>query len=450
MEKVIKWKKVNIIFLFILSTLVLNTLGVSDTAAKVKLNKGKMMIYVGNTLQLKMLGTKKKIKWSSNKKKIATVTKKGKVKGVKAGQAVIIAGIGGKKYSCKVTVKNRTINKTSAELKVGNKVNLKILGNKETVKWYSDDNSIAKVNKNGVVTAVGHGVTIINAKSAKKLYCCIVVVKDDNMTARPTEKATVVPKITEHTVEISEMPQNPVSATPIASTSVLENTIQPTKSVYPAKTIVPTIIFATKAPMETIVPTETDSAIETTVPTYTIFPIETMPADSAISTNPYLIKTTYVSREENIGQINFILPENWTNQTKNENSVYHAYFPEKQDKETIVSGVLVGSWEKGGLTEESLEQFIYNKADVEMEKMKAAGLKDISVNISSSKMESGDAVISFWKFSFNNEIQTMLVYDTVIDDYLVEIEIGDVKDNVEPNVYDVGSNIINSLRVTER
>ena len=76
-----------------------------------------------------------------------------------------------------------------------------------------------------------------------------------------------------------------------------------------------------------------------------------------------------------------------------------------------------------------------------------AGWKDISVDISSSKMETGNVVVSFWKFFCNNKTQTMLIYNMILDGYLVEVEIGDVQDNIEPNVYDVGRNIVNSLRI---
>lgn len=83
-------------------------------AAKVKLNKKSISLQVGKTYKLKVKGTKKKAKWSSNKKKVATVSKKGVVKGKKAGKAKITAKVGKKKYVCKVTVK-KTSGKTSTK-----------------------------------------------------------------------------------------------------------------------------------------------------------------------------------------------------------------------------------------------------------------------------------------------------------------------------------------------
>lgn len=65
---------------------------------KTRLNAKTMTLQVGQkkTLKVKNAGKKAKLKWSSNKKSIATVSKKGVVKAVKAGNAVV---------TCKVTTK---------------------------------------------------------------------------------------------------------------------------------------------------------------------------------------------------------------------------------------------------------------------------------------------------------------------------------------------------------
>jgi hypothetical protein len=79
--------------------------------AKVKLNKKTVYLAPGDTLQLKVKGTKKKVKWVSSKKKVATVTKKGKIKAKKIGTAKIYAKVGKKKYKCKVIVEQKNINR---------------------------------------------------------------------------------------------------------------------------------------------------------------------------------------------------------------------------------------------------------------------------------------------------------------------------------------------------
>ena len=69
------------------------------------LNKTKVTMKKGQSLTLKLTGSKAKA-WGSSNKKIATVNAKGKVVAKKAGTVTIWAkAVNGKKYSCKVTVK---------------------------------------------------------------------------------------------------------------------------------------------------------------------------------------------------------------------------------------------------------------------------------------------------------------------------------------------------------
>ena len=76
--------------------------------ARVKLNKTSLVMKEGDTYQLKVTGTKKKVTWKSTNKKAAAVSKKGLVTAVKAGKATIKAKTGGKTYKCKVVVKTES------------------------------------------------------------------------------------------------------------------------------------------------------------------------------------------------------------------------------------------------------------------------------------------------------------------------------------------------------
>lgn len=83
----------------------------AHAAKKVGLNKKSVTVQVGKRVTLKVKNKKKKAKvtWKSKNKKIASVSKKGKVKGLKAGSTKIICTVkqGKKKttLNCKVTVK---------------------------------------------------------------------------------------------------------------------------------------------------------------------------------------------------------------------------------------------------------------------------------------------------------------------------------------------------------
>lgn len=94
---------------------------VAQAAGKVvKLNKTSATIYNSKSLQLKLLNATGKVVWKSSNKAVASVTGKGKVTGLKPGSVKITATNGGKKYTCKVTVKSvLAVKKKNVEIKTG-------------------------------------------------------------------------------------------------------------------------------------------------------------------------------------------------------------------------------------------------------------------------------------------------------------------------------------------
>lgn len=64
----------------------------------------------GDSDQNLLLNNISGVKWKSSKKSVATVSSAGTIKAKKKGTATITATVGGKKYSCKVTVYDKTMN----------------------------------------------------------------------------------------------------------------------------------------------------------------------------------------------------------------------------------------------------------------------------------------------------------------------------------------------------
>ena len=145
------------------------------------------------------------ITWTSSDESVVTVDQKGYVKACKKlgdqpGKATVTASFvfNGKTYSdsCEITVKVSVeyiqINKHNLTLRTGETETLKARvasDNKgfamekptvQTVSWFTTDESVATVDKNGSVTAVGPGTCTVYALSDDEYYraSCEVTVKE--------------------------------------------------------------------------------------------------------------------------------------------------------------------------------------------------------------------------------------------------------------------------------
>ena len=177
-----------LVFMLMVTMLPMNV----DAASKVKINKTKTTIYVGQTITLKASGAKN-VKWSTSNKKVATVSSKGKVTAKKKGNATITVKAGKKKATCKVTVKNPFLNKTKVSLKKNETTTLKLTGAKVKA-WSSNNKKVATVSSKGKITAKGTGSATITCKDKNnKKYTCKVTVTEKHThkyTSQITTKAT--------------------------------------------------------------------------------------------------------------------------------------------------------------------------------------------------------------------------------------------------------------------
>nr|DAG83085.1 MAG TPA: Tail tube protein [Caudoviricetes sp.] len=147
-----------------------------EAATKPKLNKKTATLIKGQTLTLKVSGTKTKVKWSSSNKKVANVNSKGKIVAKSKGVCNITAKVGKNTLKCKLSVETPTINKKSIKIKVGSSYTLKLKGTKQKITWSSSNKNIATVNSKGLVKGKKAGKCIITAKINKKKYTCSVIV----------------------------------------------------------------------------------------------------------------------------------------------------------------------------------------------------------------------------------------------------------------------------------
>ena len=185
-KKLRKWM-LGIFLVFSFSMLATEVIPMTDVpvtveAAKVKISTKKTTLIKGQTKTLKVTGTRKKVKWSTNKKSVATVTQKGKVTAKKRGTATITAKVDGKKYTCVITVEEPRLSKSSISVNVGKTQTLKVDGTKQKITWSSSNKKIATVSSKGKVKGVKKGTATITARVGSKKYNCKVTVKQNTIS----------------------------------------------------------------------------------------------------------------------------------------------------------------------------------------------------------------------------------------------------------------------------
>lgn len=190
---------------------------VNQPVTSIRLNKSAITIYVGSTYQLSATvlpsDTTDTIVWSSNSTYYANVSTNGLVTGNSEGTATITAKTSSGLYAtCYVTVKAAQVMPTFVTLSDSYitlapedaKALVPIFEPSNTTEttlvWTSSDESVATVDKNGVVTAVSNGFATIRGKTTNGLTseCVIKVVSAtgtsvllDNTKASPGGTAQV-------------------------------------------------------------------------------------------------------------------------------------------------------------------------------------------------------------------------------------------------------------------
>ncbi|MEQ8174254.1 MAG: Ig-like domain-containing protein [Syntrophomonadaceae bacterium] len=167
----------------------------SDIApTKVTLNKGSMTLLVGKSETLKatvlpLNASNKEVSWQSSDPSVASVDKKGRVSGKKAGNARITVRTkqGSKTATCLVTVgyvavSSIRLNKTNLTIGVDDTFQLEATikpagASNQEIRWESSDSLVVSVDKNGRLTGVGQGNSTVTAQTEDGRHSAICMVK---------------------------------------------------------------------------------------------------------------------------------------------------------------------------------------------------------------------------------------------------------------------------------
>lgn len=157
----------------------------SVKSGKLTLNKKSVTVKRKKTFDLKVkVSGSSKITYQTSDKKVATVSKKGRIKAVGAGTAVITVKAGNRKATCKVTVPGTTkISdiRSSVAIRKGKtltlKPKLKYIKSKDKITYKSSNSRVASVTSKGKIKAKKKGTAVITVTSGSVKKKCRVSVK---------------------------------------------------------------------------------------------------------------------------------------------------------------------------------------------------------------------------------------------------------------------------------
>lgn len=196
----------------------------------VKLSKNNLNLYIGSSEKIDVLLENINLDdllWKSDNELVASVMN-GVIKGNNAGSTTITVYTKNGKINdkCIVEVSKKVIegiefDKKNIELLVGNteKINATIIPDElknEKLNWLSDNESIAIVDGNGVVTGVGEGKTTIKATGGNAVSECEVKVSVPEPIVEPIPKEEPVKE------EIPKQPEKKPTPEPPKTSSKVE------------------------------------------------------------------------------------------------------------------------------------------------------------------------------------------------------------------------------------
>lgn len=131
-------------------------------ASKLTISDNSLNLAVGARKTLVVKGTNNKITWSSSDKSIARVDTSGTITALNTGLVTIKAKTGNTVLKCNITVTSPKLNATSINKIIGKTCYINVSGTNGKVKYTTENSAIAKVDSEGLVTAVGCGETKID------------------------------------------------------------------------------------------------------------------------------------------------------------------------------------------------------------------------------------------------------------------------------------------------
>lgn len=183
---------------------------------------------------------------------------------------------------------------------------------------------------------------------------------------------------------------------------------------------------------------------------------------AVVSKKEYTCKVTvYKIKTVTSGAVTYVIPNNWTSKVVLEqgNNISVAAYPKTADTTVGSSNVAIAITETGtekpdySIIKSSFEAAVTE--DLLVSQFAQSGMEASINNFNTSDFETnlGTAFqISYKaKVSAAGKTQTMsqVLYELYIDNYLIEVSVTDIGDNITPDVYGVGETLLNSIEIAK-
>lgn len=171
--------------------------------------------------------------------------------------------------------------------------------------------------------------------------------------------------------------------------------------------------------------------------------------------NPLVVKAPFKAQELAHNNIKYIIPKEWNKTVIAEqgNYIMLSFMPTEVDPTKGSSNItLTISETEGPATEYSLlkEYFEeYITKDLIQSQLEQGGIQTEVKDFTTSDYEAtlGTAFKVEYNFTYNDVTMTQTIYDLVIDNYLIEVTITNIGDELTPDVNTVGMYLLNTIQI---
>jgi hypothetical protein len=173
--------------------------------------------------------------------------------------------------------------------------------------------------------------------------------------------------------------------------------------------------------------------------------------------NPLVVDAPFEAQEVTQNNIKYIIPKEWDKVVIAEegNNVMLSLMPTEVDPTKGSSNVTLTVSETGtpttdySLIKEYFEDYITE--DLILNQLVQSGIQTEIKDFITSDFETtlGTAFKTEYNFTYNDVTMTQSIYDLMIDNYLIEVTITNIGDDLTPDVTTIGEYLLETIQITD-